>query len=90
MKSKFDYETFTGIDCGKGKVDFRQAPVPHYEMRPVEIYHKIDGSIDYAPTFTIVMFNPIQNFSVFGQVTLNMLNEGLEQIGYRLVKVTKL
>jgi hypothetical protein len=55
------------------------------QMKPIEIHLKEDGSIENKPSFAIVMADPNIGY-VFGQISLKMLNEGLADIGYELVR----
>lgn len=53
-------------------------------MRPTEIHLKENGALDNTPSLAIVM--DTQTLRVVGEVSLNMLNEGLKSIGYELKK----
>lgn len=74
---------FQGFDWGKGLIKINH---PTIEMRPIEIHHKADGSLKDQPIFSIVMTNEVIDKSVRGTISLEMLNEGLKDIGYEIVK----
>jgi len=78
---------FQAFDHGTGKIDLSQHQ--HLiQMKPVEIHHKEDGTKDDKPSFAIVMTSPVMD-PVVGQISLEMLNEGLEDIGYKIEKQSK-
>ena len=52
-------------------------------MRPVEIHLKEDGSKANEPSFCIVMTD--FNNQVAGEISLEMLNDGLADIGYEII-----
>lgn len=77
-------KAFNGYNHGKGQIDLRH----HGAMRrmlPVEIHLKEDGSIKDEPTFCIIMTAPLET-TVLGEISLEMLNEGLDDIGYEIRK----
>lgn len=54
-------------------------------MRPTEIHLKEDGSKTNEPSFAIVLeraYSP----TVIGEISLEMLNDGLADIGYKIIK----
>ena len=77
---------FNGFNHGTDNVDLR-----HYKnitiMKPIEIHLKEDGSITDEPSLVVVLENSIQNNYVAGEISLEMLNNGLSDIGYKLVKI---
>lgn len=77
-------KSFQSFDHGKGKID-----LTHHQsiitMRPVEIHHKADGSRKDEPSFCIVMASPFSP-TVAGEISLEMLNVGLSEIGYEIVR----
>lgn len=77
-------KAFKAIDVGNGTI-----VVSGYgnvqQMLPVEIHHKADGSITNKPSFCIVMTAPFKQ-TVCGQISLEMLNAALSDIGYELIK----
>lgn len=82
---------FKGVNWGKKQIKLYDA----FEMLPVEIHLKEDGAIGDRPSFCIVMssrhpdgINPDVTLPcVFGQISLDMLNDGLKDIGYKVVPV---
>ena len=76
---------FTVKDHGAELIDLRHlgAVIP---MRPTELHHKVDGSIEDGPVFCIVMTAPNLN-PVYGQISLKMLGGGLREIGYDIIRV---
>jgi hypothetical protein len=59
------------------------------EYKPVEIHLKEDGTKDNTPSFAIVMEKPKPlgiTDRIFGQVSLKMLNEALNELGYEIIK----
>ena len=78
---------FTAYNHGKGVIDLRDIGSAT-QMMPTEIHLKEDGSLDNKPSFTIILEHPLKK-PVYGQITLEMLNDGLEDIGYKMVKQPK-
>ena len=83
------------LNWGKLKIDFSSSRY-HYiqEMRPTEIHLKEDGSINNKPSFAIVMSRDEigaeeYHYPIYGQISLEMLNEGLKELGYEIVKLKK-
>ena len=74
---------FIGINHGTGPIKL-MGPVT--EMLPTEIHLKEDGAIGDTPSVAIVM-DDFSNPVVFGQLSLKMWNEGLKDIGYKIVKL---
>lgn len=74
---------FQGFDWGTSQIKMNR---PVTVMRPIEIHHKADGSVKDEPSFAIVMTNENINASVCGEISLEMFNEGLKDIGYEIVK----
>lgn len=77
-------KAFKAFDHGTDNVDLRSLGGMRL-MRPVEIHHKADGSLKNEPSFTIVMKGSL-DFMVAGEISLEMLNEGLNEIGYQIIK----
>ena len=76
---------FSGTNHGDEKVDLRHLG-DTIELRPVEI-HVNNGALNGKPSFAIVMVGTThQPHCVHGQITLEMFNEGLKEIGYKIVK----
>jgi len=58
------------------------------EMRPIEVHVRENGDVDDKPSFCFVMKPPPHiAVHVMGQISLKMLNEGLRQAGYKIVKL---
>lgn len=80
-------KAFKAFNHGKDKIDLR-----HHkgiiEMKPVEIHHKEDGSIKDEPSFCIVMTHPFSP-TVGGEISLEMLNDALADIGYEVIRKEK-
>lgn len=77
---------FKGVKHGKGQIDLKHLG-DSVELRPVEIHMKEDGGLDDQPVFVIVMVGTRYiPMAVYGQITLDMLNGGLKEIGYKIVK----
>jgi len=83
---KKEDKAFYGTSVGKGFIDFREYPSA-YELRPTRVYVKEDGAINNQPSFAFLMEHP-QGTSiahpVFGQLSLAMLNDGLNDVGYTI------
>ena len=87
---KKENKAFVGINHGKGKIDLTKHNSDGRfnnvtEMKPIEIHLKEDGSVKDEPSFAIVMKN-VFGAVVYGQISLEMLNEGLADIGYKIIK----
>lgn len=78
-------EEFKGIDHGTSHINLQFEQRFAYELRPTEIHHKIDGALDNEPSFAIVMSHP-NGFACFGQISLEMFNKALGEIGYKIEK----
>lgn len=80
---------FKGTNVGTGAIDVSLRPLM-YELRPVEIYLKEDGALDNGASFAIVMEHPKHLVSpVIGQLSLKMFNEGLAEVGYKIVPINE-
>lgn len=73
---------FIGINHGTGPI---KLVGPVVELRPTEIHLKEDGDVEDNPSVAIVLGD--KDFLVFGQLSLKMWNEGLKDIGYKIVKL---
>lgn len=51
-----------------------------WEYTPIEIHYKPDQQ-----SFCIVMINETRTV-IYGQISLEMLNQGLSDIGYKIIK----
>lgn len=86
VKKSHANEFFKGFNHKNGKVDlnkFNDTPTV-VAMRPTEIHLKENGSADNKESFVIVFERPFQ--MAYGEITLQMLNQGLSDIGYKIVK----
>lgn len=52
------------------------------QMRPTEIHLKENGAKNNKPSLCIVMEIPGQVPKVYGQISIAMLNEALNELGY--------
>ena len=79
-------KAFNGFNHGKDQIDIKHLGQT-IRMRPVEIHLKEDGSITDQPSLAIVMSTTFPNTpAVVGEISVEMLNKGLADIGYELVK----
>jgi hypothetical protein len=81
-------KAFKAFNVGTGKIDLSHHQLGLTMMRSVEIYCKEDGSVKDEPTFSIVMTSPFSK-PVFGEISLEMLNEGLNEIGFEIIRKQK-
>jgi hypothetical protein len=77
--------TFKGFDHGTDPFKLHFEKSLALEFQPYEIHHKVDATTDNGPGFCIVMTNGILN--VYGQISLKMMNEALNSIGYKIEKI---
>lgn len=84
--SKPKNRPFVGVNVGKGPVPM---PMRSREVRPVAIYLKEDGALDDKPSFVLSMID-LASRETHGQLTLNMLNDGLDDVDYTVVKKSDL
>ena len=73
---------FIGINHGLGSIKLTG---PIREFLPTEIHLKENGDTEDNPSVAIVM--KASDISVVGQLSLKMWNEGLKDIGYKIVKL---
>lgn len=81
-------KAFKGIYHGTGQIDLSH----HKDIEqflPVEIHLKEDGTVDNKPSFAIVLTSPYSRNQVVGQISLEMLNQGLADLGYEIKKTVK-
>lgn len=80
-------KAFKGINHGKDQIDLRHLEKA-LELRLIEIHHKENGSTKDEPSFVIVMTGTKYiPGTVYGQITLDMFNKGLADIGYKIEKI---
>jgi hypothetical protein len=81
----FSFDVITK-DWGTGKIEitgFNRV----LSLRPTEIHHKSDGSLDNKPSFCFVLSIPNDtDFCVCGEMSLEMLNKSLGHLGYEIVR----
>ena len=75
---------FRGINHGKHQIDLTHLKVL-YEVRPIEVHMNENGSIMDRPTLAFIFANE-NRFHIVGQISVDMLNEGLKDIGYKMIK----
>lgn len=78
---------FSGFNHGMGKIVLKfgeQTGLTVDQKRPVQVHLKEDGAIGDKPSVAIVMTNGKQ--VTVGEISLEMWNEGLKDIGYQIVK----
>lgn len=68
---------------GKGKIEI-PSPILS-EAIPVELHFKEDGALNNKPSFAMVMTAPILG-RIFGQLSLETLQECLNELGYSITK----
>jgi len=100
MSTETEEKPFKAFDWGTGQVDLtpHQKNPRNYlvELRPTEIHLKTNATLSNGPGFTIIMaipddvlptLDPNQKVPVaYGQISLEMLNSALADIGYEVVK----
>lgn len=80
-------KAFNGFNHGTGKIVIPDRFNSFIEGLPIEIHLKEDGSFDNKPSFAIVIELPF-SFAL-GQISLEMFNEGLKDIGYQITKIVE-
>jgi hypothetical protein len=81
---KKEDKAFYGTNVGNGFIDLREYPSA-YQLRPTRVYLKEDGAINNQPSFAFLMEHPTDyQPKVLGQLSLAMLNDGLNDIGYTI------
>lgn len=91
MARNKDINTFTGFNVGKNRIDVGHYSDINYsamfELRPVELYLKEDGAKGDKPSFAITMIDPRNHAApIIGELSLEMWNKGLSEVGYEIVK----
>lgn len=77
-------EPFRGINHGTEKIDLTHLGRPVRELRPTEVHLKENGALGEKPSLCFVLDDGL--IPVVGQISVSMLNKGLADIGYKLVK----
>lgn len=82
------------FNVGKGLIDLRHLKpafgfcLPPVEVRPIEIHLKEDGSLNDGPSLCIVNSDMQKSPTFFfSQVSIEMLNSALKEIGYSINKI---
>ena len=79
---------FKGFNHGKGKISINLASLARnknlVQAIPTSIHLKENGAKDGGPSVAIVMES--RGGTAFGQLSLEMWNEGLKDIGYKIVR----
>lgn len=80
---------FQCTDVGVNKIILTDKPL--IMARPIKMIHKQDGDLNDQPSFCIVMDTMVADFAVMryiaGEISLAMLNKGLNEIGYQITKI---
>jgi len=84
MKEK-DLNTVTGYNWGTGHIQMELGRLA-YELRPIEVHLKEDGTITNEPSMAIVMSNETGTAFIYGQLSLEMWNKALNECGYKIEK----
>lgn len=71
------------INHGENQIDLTHIGTEVVQARPTELHFKTNGSIDDKPSFVIVM-RYATGAAVYGQFTLDTLEDCLEQLGYEI------
>lgn len=79
---------FKGISHGTGPINLTHLSDTD-QFRPVEIHLKENGSLKDEPSFAIILTSPYSKKAIVGQISLEMLNDGLADIGYTIFKMDK-
>lgn len=74
---------FVGISVGTGQIDLTKYEGVMVQMKPVAVYHKSDGDLNNKDSLCIVMSAP-DKIHVCGQISVEMFNDGLKDIGWKL------
>ena len=76
---------FTGFNLGTDPLIVQNQNV--VQLKPTQIYLHEQGSITNEPSFSILMTHPTADIGAIGQLSLEMWNEGLKDVGYKIVKI---
>lgn len=78
-----DLDTITGYNWGRSHIQLELGKFA-YELRPIEVHLKEDGCINDTPSMCIVMTNETGTSFIYGQLSLEMWNKALNEIGYKI------
>lgn len=94
ISEELNIDKFIGINHGtREKIEIELSKIiPFKEARPIQIHLKEDSTIAGGPVLAMVMIEPASRLSMpptgtVGQVSVKMFKEGLNQIGYDIVKL---
>jgi hypothetical protein len=82
-------DTIKGFNHGTGPIDLKldeETRYPAFEFRPIEIHLKEDGALGNKPSMCMLMCN-LGGVYVYGQLSVEMWNKGLAEIGYKIEKI---
>ena len=80
-----DINNFVGENVKTGPIKMENNRT--YQLRPVKLYLKEDGAKDDGASFAILMVDPYNHAApVIGQVSLDMWNKAMNEVGYEIVK----
>ena len=82
--SEVQEKAFVGINVGKKPIVVDKNT---FQMLPVKIYLKENESITNKPSFALLMTCQNPDLKVIGQLSLEMLNEGLIDVGYQITEI---
>jgi hypothetical protein len=82
-----DKKDFEGFNHGKDTIKIGNRFSHLWHLKPVEIHLKEDGALDDEPSFAILMENSMLGYGAIGQISVKMFNEGLKDVGYKIVKI---
>ena len=86
MKAKEEKE-FKTFNHGKDIIRLTSMPGKKIiEGMPTELHFKEDGALNNTPSFAIII-QDVNGNKVVGQISLQMLNEGLNELGYKIIPV---
>jgi hypothetical protein len=74
----------TTKNWGKAQINIKGYGNSLLESKPEEFHLKEDGAKDGSPSLAIVMTGPVVD--VVGQISIKMLAEALNELGYKLEK----
>jgi hypothetical protein len=80
-----DIDNFVGENVKTGQIKIENNRT--YQLRPVKLYLKEDGAMGDKPSFAILLVDPYNHAApVIGQVSLDMWNKAMNEVGYEIVK----
>lgn len=75
------------VNHGTGMIDIDPAPVAKHVVQgmPTELHLKENGTLSNGPSLAIVI--ETHNRRVIGQISIDMFNEALNELGYKIIPV---